>query len=507
MIHTKQKGDVILTQAQYNALVANNQVDPYVKYFIKDSDEYPTKTEAQGYATTAKTEAVSAAALDATAKANQAETNAKAASRPSTWMPSADDVGAIAKTVPATVGNIATLDANGNLVDGGKKLDEVGGGKRFARFTVGTSTAGWTAQDCDYLCDGTADQVEINAAIQALQAAGGEVAILDGTYNITAPITINKTNVTLSGNGNATVLKRMWNAASETDGVIAVDTQKNYSHIRSLRIDGTSQSFIGVNCAGIVTKVCDNCVITESIFENCVKGVRLFGYDAGIASHRNVVTKNVFLNCATGVDVIGQANTVSMNIFSSATGGTGVALGRGYGNSVDGNTFRNGSYGVTANTNYENAITGNTFYNNSMAAMYLASSNGNTIAGNTAKSNKDGLLMNGSSNNSITGNTILNNSNAGIYMAGSNHRNAVLGNVVNDNTYGIFMTESNNNNISCNTVIRGTGLPTDYTGTQTSIQLSGTGNNGNLISDNMVMGKSVTVNGGTGNEQYTNKYT
>ena len=32
------------------------------------------------------------------------------------------------------------------------------GGKRTCRFTVGTSAAGWTAADCDYLCDGTDDQ-------------------------------------------------------------------------------------------------------------------------------------------------------------------------------------------------------------------------------------------------------------------------------------------------------------------------------------------------------------
>ena len=79
-----------------------------------------------------------------------------------------------------------------------------------ARFVVGTSTAGWTAADCDYLCDGTADQTEINAAITALPATGGEVVILDGTYNITAKINVAKNNVSIRGNGNATILKRMF---------------------------------------------------------------------------------------------------------------------------------------------------------------------------------------------------------------------------------------------------------------------------------------------------------
>lgn len=50
--------------------------------------------------------------------------------------------------------------------------------KRTCRFTIGTSTAGWTADQVDYLCDGEADDIEINAAIQTLPSGGGEIAIL-----------------------------------------------------------------------------------------------------------------------------------------------------------------------------------------------------------------------------------------------------------------------------------------------------------------------------------------
>ncbi len=79
-------------------------------------------------------------------------------------------------------------------------------GRGSARIVVGTSEAGWTADDCDYLCDGTADNVEINAAIQALPSTGGEIVILDGTYNISRAILVNKANVTLSGCGFGTRL-------------------------------------------------------------------------------------------------------------------------------------------------------------------------------------------------------------------------------------------------------------------------------------------------------------
>lgn len=74
------------------------------------------------------------------------------------------------------------------------------------RVVVGTSLAGWTASDCDLLCDGESDQQEINAAIQQVleeSSTGGQVLLLDGTYNISEPITISPgtKTLTLSGSG------------------------------------------------------------------------------------------------------------------------------------------------------------------------------------------------------------------------------------------------------------------------------------------------------------------
>lgn len=58
-------------------------------------------------------------------------------------------------------------------------------GKCTCRFVIGTSAAGWTPADCDYLCDGTDDQVELIAALNALaELGGGEITMLDGEYNL-----------------------------------------------------------------------------------------------------------------------------------------------------------------------------------------------------------------------------------------------------------------------------------------------------------------------------------
>lgn len=91
---------------------------------------------------------------------------------------------------------LARLDAGG------------GGGKRYASLVVGTSTNGWTAADCDYLCDGTADNVEIQAAIDALPQ-GGEVVLLAGTYKLEGAITAASSGITIRGCGSHnTILDR-----------------------------------------------------------------------------------------------------------------------------------------------------------------------------------------------------------------------------------------------------------------------------------------------------------
>lgn len=91
---------------------------------------------------------------------------------------------------------------------------------RSCRVTVGTSAAGWTEEDCDYLCDGTADEAELNAAAAALLAlGGGKLRILAGTYCLAGNILVaddhggayveaeDYKSVWLCGEGGGTVLR------------------------------------------------------------------------------------------------------------------------------------------------------------------------------------------------------------------------------------------------------------------------------------------------------------
>ena len=324
--------------------------------------------------------------------------------------------------------------------------------KRVARFVIGTSKAGWTKKDCDYLCDETDDQEEINNAIAALPASGGEIVILDGTYNITAKINVNKNNVSIRGNGNATVLKRMWNSSSP-EGVITL-TSAEGCRVQNLQIDGNNSGY------GIYLSSSSNNTVTGITCNNN----KYYGICLD-SSNDNTITENTCNNNSDGIRLYSSSNN----------------------NTITGNTCNNNNVnGIRLYSSSNNTITGNTCNNNNNNnGIYLyESSNNNTVTGNTCNNNSIGIDLYSSSDNTVTGNTCNNNNIDGIYLSSSSNNNTIIG----------------------NTCIRGTGQTNDYNSSQFTILLSGSSNNCNLISLNNCMGKAVVVDGGTGNSVWGNKF-
>ena len=435
----------------------------------------------------------------------------------------AADIGAI-PTVNGSVGQL--LGFTSTNVVGAVDAPSGGAGKRTCRFVVGTSTAGWTESDCDYLCDGTDDQVEINAAIQALPSGGGEIVILDGTYNITATIAMDKDNVKLSGNGNATVLRRMWDS-STGEGVITITATNGGCCVENIFIDGNNSVYSSSSNYGIyLYSSSNNNTITGNTCNNNNNGIGLS------SSSNNTITGNTCNNNNnSGIYLYSSSNnnTITGNTCNN-NNNYGIYLPSSNNNTITGNTCNNNYNGIelysssnnntitgnTCNNNYNgielyssnnNTITGNTCNNNYNGIELSSSSNNNTITGNTCNNNNNGIeLSSSSNNNTITGNTCNNNNNSGIYLYSSNN-NTITGNTCNNNYNGIELySSSNNNTITGNTCIRGEGTSSDYTSSQYTIRLNGATNNYNLISSNNIMGKNYTSGGGTGNTFVNNKY-
>lgn len=366
-----------------------------------------------------------------------------------------------------------------------KYVDDNAGGKRTCRFVVGTSTAGWTKKDCDYLCDGTDDQVEIQAAINALPSTGGEVVVLDGTYNIASSIAINKHNITITGNGSSTVLKKMWDSGSYVIPVL--DAKMSNICIKYLQIDGNRavyQSGFGIASGGSPSNI-NNKYIT--IIGVTIKNFR-YGVYTSFSKTDVGVFDSVFQNIEEAVSVGGNSDYGHYNSFCI----------------ISNNRFLSCRQGASVSYGDYILISNNIIYNDSRSdfCFYATESKFVNITSNICFGGNIGVIISDSYNN-VSGN-IINNCNTGLRIQGSNSN--ITGNTCINNNSGIELYSSNKCNVTGNTCIRGTGLSSDYTSTQYTICLKGTNNNYNLIANNNIMGKNYVIEGGTGNTFVNNKY-
>ncbi len=101
-----------------------------------------------------------------------------------------------------------------------------------------------------YNCDGTADDVQIQAAIDSLPSTGGSIMLSRGTFNIAARIDLGtKTNIDICGEGWSTVIKLTANTDTQligSSGACARITIRNiaFDGNRSNQSTGTTRQAI-----------------------------------------------------------------------------------------------------------------------------------------------------------------------------------------------------------------------------------------------------------------------
>jgi len=163
---------------------------------------------------------------------------------------------------------------------------------RSATLVVAASDASPRSKlGADYVCDGTADEVEINAAIASLPSRGGKVMLSEGKFTIAAPVLIQDKCVHLQGQGPG------WANADSEDfdvGATVITAAQAYDNdfitIRSS--DGAQAN---------IRKVGGSCVSDLKIYQNFPRtstsahGIHVYG-DVGttwcmtIFIHRVVVS-------------------------------------------------------------------------------------------------------------------------------------------------------------------------------------------------------------------------
>lgn len=213
---------------------------------------------------------------------------------------------------------------------------------KTARFVIGTSTAGWTQEDCDYLCDGADDQTEINAAIQALLETGGEIKLLDGVYTLSGQILVNKENVKISGCGFNTVIKNI-SALADYNGIFEIS--ENNCILSNLKITAESdgldtgcgvhvfktEGLTGVQLKNLhvlagKSSIVFNAGVSNSIISECFVQNGQFACIETSVGTRNIVSNNICFGGQFGINIYQQGGSIyNGNEFSDFTV-TGINL-------------------------------------------------------------------------------------------------------------------------------------------------------------------------------------
>ncbi|MCL0073115.1 right-handed parallel beta-helix repeat-containing protein [Dehalococcoidia bacterium] len=286
----------------------------------------------------------------------------------------------------------------------------------------------------DFVADGVDDQVEIQAAIDALPAGGGRVLLMEGTF-IIAPDKAFKghlagiilpSNTTLEGQGISTVL-RLVDGFPSWNFIIATSGAKN-AHVRALRIDQNA-----TNQPGPPFQMMYGVALTDNTRYSSVEGIFVdnIAYAEPIAlihSSNNIIVNNV-IEGSLGDCINLTASTSNIIANNVLTGVVGVA---GYRPSEAIDLDKNNHY--------------------------------NVITNNIIEATSIGIGLRGlNSNNVIKGNTIRNVAAHAIYMyderaLGANSYNIIEGNNITEPAAnGISLRDSANHNIIRNNVIRSAG--------------------------------------------------
>lgn len=144
---------------------------------------------------------------------------------------------------------------------------QIYGGSGSLAFTVGgTVYVEWFGPD------GTSDEVEINAAITSLPAAGGKIELAAKTYSIGSQITITKSNIHFYGQGkDNTTIQTVSSSSDLGSGNINLQSGINYITISDLTIDGNSDNNSSNNDAGIYAVAVDHLTIRYCLIKNTPK--------------------------------------------------------------------------------------------------------------------------------------------------------------------------------------------------------------------------------------------
>lgn len=379
------------------------------------------------------------------------------------------------------------------------------------RVVVGTTERGWTAEDCDYLCDGIADDVEINAAIAEVVAGkGGEILLLNGPYFLEAPIAFANTGgyyITLTGNGGCTSLR------SSMDGYLGgFDKESSL-----VLIDASGITIRDLACrwdnGGVGIYVSENATQTQ------VLNVQIEGPGMGVYINQTQtkvsgckIASNGYGADGTGVYVGPNASSALIQNCNISSAKYGIYSEPNRGNHMITGNYIHGVFtgiwlsGDASHYQELNTISGNMVWGASgdsgTRGIGIANPAACAILANLVHYFNNGIQLDSQSlpsgewcgQTAVSANTVNNGGNVGILLFGVGKIRGctISGNQIANYDVGVYLT-GEKHVISGNNVFRGpTGTSSDYSSGGGAINCQA---NSCLITSNGIFGGSLTLGG------------
>lgn len=194
----------------------------------------------------------------------------------------------------------------------------------------------------DYVCDGVADEVEINQALNALPVQGGRVVLLEGQYVLANPIIIPDNDIVLEGEGWATFING--NNLATGNHAIQVSTWSN-CHIKNLSIRTNAGGGNVCHCI-FAEDGCNDLLIENIYFEDSDSDAI---HIEGTSTNRVKILK-CFIEGADGygiyigMDALDQSDNFHIkdnHIYSAGIDGIHIAVcTQNYHHIIEGNSVR-----------------------------------------------------------------------------------------------------------------------------------------------------------------------
>ncbi|NVM21302.1 MAG: right-handed parallel beta-helix repeat-containing protein [Desulfobacterales bacterium] len=347
----------------------------------------------------------------------------------------------------------------------------------------------------DYICDGTSDEVEIQAAIDALPAGGGEVQLLEGIFIITDDI-LPTDYCILSGTGWGTIIRQ---STAVTHSAIRT-INKQYVIIRDLKVEAQGLGLYHGIFLDDDSSYCivENCWVDEGKDDDIAIGGSFHRIINNLCTGTGTATSSGIEGEAGSHDIIVQGNTV-VGLPAGIDWNAGAEESRFYNIVICDNIVSNIASGGLIK--YGIGLTLGTAEDiNSIVAN-------NIITGGTEEAELNGIFLSKVKDVTVQGNTISNFTKHGISLYTECENIRIIGNSIYDcDNYGISCDPSSDYVSIIGNIICACGLSGIYS-SDTSQNISIIGNTVSACEEHGIYSKSprtlVSTNRSYGNSQKT----